>query len=156
MSARISCQTLRQTGIGRPRVIVGDRDPRHLDDAAFDRVNQREIRDDPGKKKAFVVARAAQKERRRRDVIDGAQIDFPAESFDAVDPQPRGFGVLFRLLAPLRLDRCLVCLAGFLLIAMMRLVIEDDDILAREQFRTDARQHLPLGLLGLRLRAPAL
>ena len=102
------------------------------------------------------MARAAQKERRRGDVVDCAEIDLPAQGPDSVDPQPGCLGVLFHLLAALGLDRRLIGLAGLLLIAVMRLVVENDDILACQQFRADARQHLPFGLFCLRFRPAAL
>jgi hypothetical protein len=97
-----------------------------------------------------------QEEGRGRYVIHGAEIDFPAEGSDAVDPQPRGLGVLFCLLASLRLDGRFLGMAGLLLIAVVRFVVEDDDVLPCEQFRADARQHLPFRLFRLRLRPAAL
>ena len=46
--------------------IVGHRDARQLDDAAFDGVHEREIAHRPREERAFGVARAAEEERRRR------------------------------------------------------------------------------------------
>ena len=48
--------------------VVGYRNPRQLDDAAFDRIHQRKVADRPREQRAFLVARAGQEKGRCRKV----------------------------------------------------------------------------------------
>ncbi len=63
--------------------IVVHRHTRNLDDARLDGVYQAEIRDDPGKRFALLVAAAFDVEGRRRKI--GAEVDAP-HSVDAIQP----------------------------------------------------------------------
>ena len=67
--------------------VVGHRHPRQFDDAAFDGVDEGEIADRPGKEGSLGPARAAQKKRRRRQIIDGANAKLAFEGLDPVDPE---------------------------------------------------------------------
>ena len=111
----------RRVGVDR---VVGHRHARQLDDAAFDRVHQREIGDDPGEQRAFLVAGAAQEEGRGGEVVDGAQPDLALQRLDAGDPQARRLVVLLRLLLLLALEARLLLGVGPLAVAMMRLVVD--------------------------------
>src|ERR1700731_5429657 len=84
--------------------VVGDWHPRQFDDAAFDRLHQREVADRPREQRALGVTRAAQEERRRRQVVDGGEPELALDDLDARDPQPRRLVVLFRLLLVLALE----------------------------------------------------
>ena len=83
--------------------VVGDRHPRQFDDTAFDRVHQREVADRPWEQRALGVARTAQEEGRRRQIVDGGEPELLLDDLDARDPQPRRLVVLFRLLLVLAL-----------------------------------------------------
>jgi hypothetical protein len=74
--------------------IVGDRNARQFDDAAFDRVHQAEIGHDPGEQGSLSVPRTMKEERRRRQIVDGAQPDLTLQRLDAADPQPSRLVVL--------------------------------------------------------------
>jgi hypothetical protein len=51
--------------------IIEDRQARHFDDAALDRIHKTEIGDNPGKQPTFGIARATQEERRRGYIVHG-------------------------------------------------------------------------------------
>ena len=67
--------------------VVGDRHARQLDDAALDGVHQREVAHRPGEQRAFGVARAAQEERRRRQVDDARDAELAVDRFEAGNPE---------------------------------------------------------------------
>ena len=58
----------------------------HLDDAGLDGVDQREVGDDPGEERPFGIARAAQEERRGRQVVDRLDADLGLHGLDAGNP----------------------------------------------------------------------
>ncbi len=108
--------------------IIRDRDARQFDDAALDRIHQAEIGDDPGKQGSLSIARATQEKRRRRQIVDRAQPDLALQRLDAADPQPRRLVVLPGLGLGLAVEPLLFGERP-LPVAMMRLVIDDDDVL---------------------------
>ena len=143
--------------------VVGDRHARQFDDAAFDRVHQREVADRPREQRALGIARAAQEERRRRQIVDGGEAELALDGLDARDPQPRRLVVLFRLLLVLALELFAVVGLRLLAVAVMRLVVEDDDVLQPHQVAAGALQHLAFGFervqrgaAPLQQRAPGL
>ena len=74
--------------------IVRHRHTRQLDDAALDRVHQREVAHRPGEQRALRVAGAAQEEWRGRKIEHPAQTQPALHHFEAGNPYPRGFAVL--------------------------------------------------------------
>ena len=138
------------------RQVVGDRHARQLDDAAFDRVHQREVADRPGEQRTFGIARAAQEEGGRGEIVDGAQAELPLDDLDAGDPEPRGLVVLLGLVLVLALQVLLVAGIGLLAVAVVRLVVEDDDALHAHQLGHDALEHLSLALERVQRLAAAL
>jgi hypothetical protein len=70
---------------------------RELDDAALNGIHQREVAHRPGEQSAFGVPRTAEKKWGRGQVIDSPDTDLALERFDAVDPKPRSFIILFGL-----------------------------------------------------------
>jgi hypothetical protein len=135
--------------------IVGDRNARQFDDAAFDRVHQAEIGHDPGEQGSLSVPRTMKEERRRRQIVDGAQPDLTLQRLDAADPQPSRLVVLSCLWLGLAVEPLLFGERP-LPVAVMGLVIEHDDILEREQFAAGTAEHLPVRLARFdRLRVVA-
>src|SRR5271157_4292733 len=72
--------------------VVGDGNAGNLDDARLDGVDEREVGDDPGKEVAFPIARAAEEEGGRRQVVEAADADLIAmrvsPGFDAALTSP--------------------------------------------------------------------
>ena len=107
------------------------------------------------------VARAAQEERRRREVVDGADADLALDRLEAADPDAGLFVALLGLFALVALERSA---AGFLAVlrrlaavAVVGLVVDDDDVALAAELPADAAHHL-VGRLGegaLRGRAAA-
>ena len=79
--------------------VVGHGHARHLDDAALDGVDQREVGDHPGEERAFGVAGAAQEERRGREVVDHLDADLGLDRFEAGNPDAGLFLALLGFLA---------------------------------------------------------
>ena len=129
--------------------VVAHRHARQLDDAALDRVHQAEIRHDPGEEIALWIARTAQEEGRGREVVDGAHAlrQLAVQRLDAVDPEPRGFLVLGRLLLVVAGQRALGVGADLVAIAVVGLVVDDVDAVVVEQLAAGPLQHL-----GVRFR----
>ena len=138
------------------RHVVGDGHARKFHDAAFDRVHQREVADGPGEERALGVTRAAQEERRRGQVIDGAHAELALDRLDPGNPEARRLVVLLRFVLVLALQVFDIVILRPLAVAVMGLVVEHDDVLEAHQFGHDALDHLPFGFKRLeRLAAPA-
>ena len=93
--------------------VVGDRHARQLDDAALDRVHQREVAHRPGEQRAFGVAGAAQEERRGGKVDDRRDAELALHGLQPGDPEAGGFVVLLGFLLVVALQVFLVRVAGF-------------------------------------------
>ena len=132
------------------RQIVGYRHARQFDDAALDGVHQRKIRHRPGEQRAFGITRAAQEERRSRQVVHGENLELALDCFEARNPDARGFvvffGEAFVFAAEWALDR-------FGAVAVVRLVVDHDDAFEPHQIGDDALQHLSGGLTRVDGRA---
>ena len=136
--------------------VVGHRNARQLDDAAFDGVHQREVAHRPGEQRAFGVAGAAQEERRRRQIDDAGDAELAVDRFQAGDPEPGGFVVLLGFLLVVALQIFLVVSLGLFAVAVMGLVVEDKDVLHAHQVGHDPLDHLPFGFQRVQLLAAAL
>jgi len=75
-------------------VVIVDRHPGQLDDAALDRVEQREVAHDPGKEPALAIAGAGEEEWRRRKIVDAGKSDLDASTLRRWKSRPRRFVVL--------------------------------------------------------------
>ena len=117
------------------RQVVVDGHARQFDDAAFDRVEQREVAHDPGKERALAIAGAGKEERRRRQIVDAGNPDLALQGFDAGNPEPRRLVVLGRLVLLFASGRFFSLTRRALAIAVVRLVVDDDDILQRQEAR---------------------
>ena len=104
--------------------VLGDRDARQLDDAALDGVHQREVAHRPREQRALGIARAAQEERRGRQVDDAAEAELAVHRFEAGDPEARGLVVLLGLLPLVALQVLVVGVLRLLAVAVVRLVVE--------------------------------
>ena len=126
--------------------VVGDGNAGNLDDARLDGVDEREVGDDPGEEVPFPVARAAEEERGRRQVVEAPDADLVADGFETRDPDPGflvpllGFGAIFAL------ER-LGLAVGLAAVAVMGLVVDDDDVPLAAEFPADAVDHLGRGLV---------
>ena len=128
------------------RDVVRDRHPGQLDDAALDRVHEREVAHRPGEERPFRVARAAQEERGRREVDYAAKAQPAPDGFQPGYPEPCGLPVLLGLRAVVALQIAFVVLAGLLTIAMVRLVVQSEHVLHAHELGHDALEHLALAL----------
>ena len=104
-----------------------------------------------GKSVPSWIARAAQEERRGREIIDRAHAlrQLAVQRLDAVDPEPRGLLVLGRLLLVVAGQRALGVGADLVPIAVVRLVVDDVDAVVVEQLAAGPLQHLRVGFRRL-------
>ena len=130
------------------RHVIRDRHPGQFDDAAFDGVEQREVAHRPGEQRAFAIAGPVQEEWRCRQVENGSHADPALHGLDSGNPQPRGLDILLRLLPFVAFARSFLGLAIFLPIAVVRLVVQHEDVLQPQQSGADSLQHLAFGLHG--------
>ena len=130
--------------------VFGDRHARQLDDAAFDGIHQREVAHRPGKERAFGVAGATQKERRRREVEDALESERAIDRFESRHPQPRGLVVLLGFLALVSFQRFVIRVRRLLAVAVVRLVVNGQD-----QCFMPISSASRAGASGLRFRASA-
>ena len=136
--------------------VVGDRDARQLHDAALDRVHEREVAHRPREERALGVARAAEEERRGREVDDAREAELAVHRLEAGDPEAGGLVVLLGLLPLVALEVLVVLVGRLLAVAVVRLVVEDEDVLHAHQVGHDALEHLAFGLERVELLAAAL
>ena len=109
--------------------VIGDRHAGNLDDARLDRVDQREVGDDPGEERPLGVARASEEERRGRQVVDRLDADLGFDGLDARDPDPGLFLALLGLLAIVAGECFGFGGLGLAAVAVVGLVVDDDDVL---------------------------
>ena len=128
--------------------VVGHGHAGHLDDAGLDGVDQREVGDHPGKERAFGVAGAAQEERRGREVVDGLHADLGLHGLEAGNPDAGLFVALLGFDAVVA-GELLVLAVGLAAVAVVGLVVDDDDVLLVAQLAADAAHHL-VGRFGER------
>jgi len=136
--------------------VVGHRHTWQLDDPALDGVHQREVAHRPGEERAFGVARAAQKERRRRQIDDAGEPKLAVDRFQPRNPETRRLVVLVGFLFVVTFEVAFFVDAWPLAIAVVRLVIDGEDILEPHQVRHDALEHLALGFQGHQFRPASL
>ena len=125
--------------------VVGHRHARQLDDAALDGVHQREVAHRPREQRALGVARAAQEERRGREVDDAREAELAVHRFEAGDPEARGLVVLLGFLPLVALQVLVVGVRRLLAVAVVRLVVEHEDVLHAHQVGHDPLEHLAFG-----------
>jgi hypothetical protein len=87
-------------------------------------------------------------------VVDGTQTEMALGRLDAGDPEPRGLVVLLGLAAVVAGQAGIT--ARPLAVAVVRLVVQHDDVPDAHQVGHDPLQHLPLGLGGVDLAVGAL
>ena len=128
--------------------IVCNRDARYLSDAALNRVDEREIGDNPRKKHAFreslpvrcllTIARAAEKEGSRGQIVNRFDAEFRLHCLQSANPQPRAILVRYAF------SRCL-----FRPVAVMRFIVEHNDIPLPTERAANPAHHLIVGFIEL-------
>jgi hypothetical protein len=107
----------------------------------------------------------SQKEGRGRQVDHSLEPELAVHRLEAGDPETSGFVVPLGLLALVALQVVVLVIGARLLpVTVMRLVVEDEDVLQPHQLRHRPLEHLPLGLQRVEIvpdappeqRAPAL
>ena len=136
--------------------VVGDRHARELDDAALDRVHEREVAHRPREERAFGIPGATEEERRGGEIDDAVDADLARHGLEAADPDPRLLLVLLRLLflVPRQLRFSLSVLLAE--VAVVGFVVQDHHVLHAHELGHDALQHLTFGLEGPKLLAAPL
>ena len=105
-----------------------------------------------GKERAFGVAGAAQEERRGRKIVDGLDADLGLDRLEAGDPDAGFFVALLGFVALVAGER-FVLAVGLAAVAVVGLVVDDDDVLLGAQLAADAAHHL-VGRFGERAWLP--
>ena len=149
-------QRLRNIGISLAGNVVSHRDARKLDDAAFDGVHQREVAHRPREQRAFGIAGTAKEEWRCREIHDALDPELAVDGFKAGNPKPAAslfFSASF-FSSPFR--SVFIGISGLFSIAVMRLIIEHEDVLQAHQVGHDPLDHLPFGFQCVQLLAAAL
>ncbi len=127
-----------------------------LHDAALDGVHQREVAHRPREEGALGISRSAQEEGGRREIDHPGEPELAVDRLQAGDPEAGGLVVTLSLLALVALEVVVIILVGRLLpVAMVRLVVQDEDVLQPHQLGHHALEHLALGLEGVQLIADA-
>ena len=127
------------------RDIVGYWHPWELHDAALDGVHKREVAHGPREQGAFGVAGAAQKERRGGKVEHAREPELSVHGLEARNPETRGLLVCLRLLPFIALEHGLSVGVRFLAVAVMRFVVEGEDVLHPHELGHHPLKHLPFG-----------
>ena len=110
--------------------VVRDGNPRQLHDPALDGVHERKVAHRPREEGAFGVPRATKEEGRCREIDHPCDADLLLDGLQSRDPHPRGFSVLLRFFAIVALELAFLVLArGPLAVAVVGLVVEDEDLL---------------------------
>jgi len=128
-----------------PHRVVGDRDARDFHDAAFDRVDQREVRDHPREQRPLGVAGPAQEEGCGGQVVDGADPELRLDRPQTGRPDARlrlAPGDLPPVLARGGLRGGIVLAGRLVAVAVVRLVVEHDDVPPRAQVAAHSADHL--------------
>ncbi len=121
--------------------VVRDRDAWDLHDPGLDRVDQAEVRDDPREQRSLAESGAAQEEWRGGEVVDRPDADLAGDGPEAVEPDAGVLLILGRVGALFRQQRLLLGL-GRALVAVVGLVVEDDDVALVAKRPADAADHL--------------
>ena len=98
---------------------------RQLDDAAFDRVHEREVARRPWEQSAFCITGAAKEERRRGQIDDATEAELAVHGFQAGNPEARRVVVLFRLLSLVAFQILVIRFFRLLTVAVVRFIIDD-------------------------------
>ena len=145
------------------RDVVRHRHPRQLDDAAFDGVHQREVAHRPREQRPLGVAGPAQEEGGGGEVDDAPHAQRAGGGVEAGHPQPGRLAVLLRLLAVVAGQGAFlaalppasraaagigILVRGLLAVAVVRLVVQDQDVLHPHQLRHHPPEHLPFAFEG--------
>ena len=117
--------------------VVGDGDAGHLDDAGLDGVDEGEVGDDPGEECPLRVAGAAEEERGGGEVVDGLDADLGLDRLQPADPDA-GFLVALPGFLAVLAGQLLVDAVRFAPVAVVGLVVDDDDLFLRPQLAADA------------------
>ncbi len=140
-------------------LVAGDvlrhRDARQLDDAALDGVHEREVAHRPREQRALGIAGAAQEEWRCGQVDDAAEAELAVHGFEAGNPEARGLVVLLGFLPLVALQVLVVGVFRLLPIAVVRLVVDDEDVLHAHQVGHHALDHLAFGFQRVQFLAGA-
>ena len=140
-------------------LIAGDvfrhRDARQFDDAALDGVHEREVAHRPREQRALGIAGAAQEEWRRGQVDDAAEPELAVHRFEAGNPKARRLVVLFSASFLVAFQVLVVGFLRLLAVAVVRLVIDDEDVLHPHQVGHHALNHLAFGFLRVQFLADA-
>ena len=135
--------------------VLSHRHTRQLDNAAFDGVHQREVAHGPGEQRAFGIARATEEERRGRQVHDTRHAQLAVDGLKSGNPQTCGFVVFLGFFLFVALQVFIIIGGRLLTVAVMRLVVDNQNVLHAHQVRHDALQHLAFGFQGQRSVAGA-
>ena len=124
---------------------------RQLDDAALDGVHEREVAHRPREECPLGVSRPAQEEGGRGEVDHARDPELAVHRLQAGDPETRGLVVSLGLLALVAFQVIVNVLVGRLLaVTVVRLVVQDEDVLQPHQPGHGPLEHLPLGLQRVR------
>ena len=128
--------------------VVVDGDPRQLDDAALDGIHEGKITHGPGKQGALGIARPAQEEGGGRQVDDTGHPKLPVHGLDAGDPEPGGLVVLFGFGLLVACEVLSLRDPRFLSVAVVCLVVDDQDVLEAHEVGHHPLDHLAFGFQG--------
>ena len=133
--------------------VVVHGNPGKLHDAALEGVHEREVAHRPGEERALPVSAAAQEERRRGKIHDTGAGHLRADGLEPRDPQTGRLLVLLRLVLLLGFELSLLLtgrVLGTVAVAVVRLVVDHEDVLETGRVAEHAADHLPSRLHRLR------
>src|SRR5262249_21184255 len=124
--------------------------PRDLHDPGFDRLDQREVTDHPREQGALAVAGSGQERRGGRQVVDRLDAELAGYRPQPSEPHPGSLRVGLGLRLLLGSQRLTDAGGGFgitTLVAVVCLVVEDNDLRGAAEITADPADHLALGFL---------
>ncbi len=133
------------------RNVLGHGHPWQFDDTALDRVHEREVTYRPGKQSALGVAGAAEEERSGREVHDPARAEIAVHGFQAGDPEPGRLVVLLSFFLFVSREFLVVLVARLRTVAVVRLVVENENVLHAHEVGHHPLEHLAFGFQGVQL-----
>jgi len=124
--------------------IVRHRHARQFDNATLDGIHQRKVAHCPGEKRAFGITGTAQEERCGGQIDNLDCPDLAFHAFKAVNPETRSLIIAFGFFLVISLEVFVFFTIGFFSIAVVRFVIDDQNILHAHQTRHHTLKHLAL------------
>ena len=124
--------------------VFRDGDAGQLHDATFDSIHEREITHRPREQGALGIAGTTQEKWSCRQIHHAGNAEFPIHCFKTGNPESGCFAIFIRFLFLLTLQFFVIFILGLLTVAVMRFVIQDQNVFQSHQIWHHPLEHLSL------------